>query len=58
MILSKNNRMSEAEIKQKLQELKELKIHPREKERNRLLLARGERMFLELVKEERQMLQI
>ena len=55
MILSKNNRMSEAEIKQKLQALKELKIHPRDKERNRLLLARGERMFLELVKEERQM---
>jgi len=38
---------TQEEIEQKLSELAEYKIHPREKEENRLLLSRGERMYQE-----------
>lgn len=39
--------MTEEEIEKRFEELKELKIPPREKEENKLLLARGERLYEE-----------
>ncbi len=39
--------LSETEIEKRLMELKEIKIHPREQEENKLLIARGERMYEE-----------
>ncbi|WP_139251737.1 Hsp70 family protein [Gracilibacillus kekensis] len=39
--------LSTEEIKNRLNELASLKIHPREKEENRLLIARGERLYEE-----------
>lgn len=39
--------MTEEEIQERLQELSYLKIHPREKEENKLLLLKGERYFEE-----------
>ena len=47
MIVNKAIQLSEAEIEQRRQELQKLKIHPRDKEKNRLLLARGDRIFEE-----------
>ncbi len=52
MIIEKNpGNISKAEIAQRLKLLSELKIHPREKEENRLLLARGERIYEEAMGE-------
>ncbi|HOJ78319.1 MAG TPA: molecular chaperone HscC [Bacillota bacterium] len=45
--------MSEAEIKERLKALEALKIHPRDKTENRLLLARGERLYEETLGETR-----
>lgn len=39
--------MTEEEIKQRIEALKDIKIHPRDKTENRLLLARGERLYEE-----------
>lgn len=47
VIVNKAIQLSEAEIEQRRQELQKLKIHPRDKEKNRLLLARGDRIFEE-----------
>lgn len=41
--------MSEEEIKERMEELSYLKIHPREKEENKLLLLKGERLYEESV---------
>lgn len=41
--------MTEEEIEERLKELSELKIPPRQKEENKLLLARGERLYEESV---------
>lgn len=50
MIIEKNpGYMSKEEIEKRFEELKEIKIHPREQEENRLLLARGERMYEERI---------
>ena len=46
-IVSANNTMSAAEIEKKRKELLKLKIHPRDLEENRLLVARAERIFVE-----------
>jgi molecular chaperone HscC len=48
--------MSEAEIATRIQELAELKIHPRDRLENRTLLARAERLFEQLRAEQRQWL--
>ncbi len=37
--------LSEEEIQAKLEELAELKVHPRERQENRYLIARGERLY-------------
>ncbi|EKQ57341.1 MULTISPECIES: molecular chaperone HscC [unclassified Clostridium] len=47
VIQRSDSNMSEEEIEQRLQELKELKIIPREREENKLLLSRGERLYEE-----------
>ena len=39
--------MSEEEIEERLETLSYLKIHPREKEENKFLLLRGERIYEE-----------
>lgn len=44
-LLLQNGNMSEQEIQQRLQLLARLKLHPRERERNRILLARADRLF-------------
>ena len=41
--------MSEEEIKERMEALSYLKIHPREKEENKLLLLKGERLYEESV---------
>jgi molecular chaperone HscC len=45
--------LSEAEIEQRLRELSELKIHPRDQLENRTLLARAERLFEQCRADER-----
>lgn len=47
VIRNQEIRMSEQEIAKKLKELDKLKIHPREKEENKALLARAERLYCE-----------
>ena len=39
--------MTKEEIKERLEKLKEIKIHPRDKQENKLILARGERLYEE-----------
>lgn len=47
VIQKDGNSMSEKEIEERFEELKELKIPPREREENKLLLSRGERLYEE-----------
>lgn len=54
LVLQNNaERMSEDEISSSLKKLEALKIHPAEKQQNKLLLARGERLFEFATGEER-----
>lgn len=54
MIVEKNpGTLSKQEIEARLIELKHLKIHPRDRSENRLLLARGERMYEEALGDKR-----
>jgi molecular chaperone HscC len=54
MIIENNpGNMTEQEIEERLKALQLLKIHPREKTENRLLLARGERMYEESLRDVR-----
>ena len=46
--------LSEKEINERLDMLKAIKIHPRERTENRLLLAKGERLYEEALGERRQ----
>lgn len=45
--------MTEKEIEERLEKLKDIKIHPRERVENKLLLARGERIYEESLGEMR-----
>ncbi len=56
VIQSHDTSLSEAEISARLLALAELKIHPREKIENRTLLTRGERLYQQLLGEQRQRL--
>ncbi|MDR2528597.1 MAG: Hsp70 family protein [Synergistaceae bacterium] len=47
LFVDEGNPMSQEEIERRLKELMALKIHPRDKEENRLLLARAERCYAE-----------
>lgn len=54
MIIEENTgAVSRKEIEQRLKELEAIKIHPRDRMENRLLLARGERMYEESLAEKR-----
>ncbi|MGN1088975.1 MAG: Hsp70 family protein [Huintestinicola sp.] len=56
VILSKSSTMSEGEVKAALERMEKLKISPADKEENRLLIARAERVYEEALPEERQLL--
>lgn len=54
MIIEKSpGNLSKKEIEERLQALKDIKIHPRERTENRLLLAKGERLYEESLSETR-----
>ncbi|MCM3142272.1 molecular chaperone HscC [Brevibacillus sp. MER 51] len=54
MIIEKNpGSLSPEEIEARLNELRDIKIHPRDRAENRLLLARGERMYEESLGDKR-----
>ncbi len=44
-LLLKNDDMDETELNRRLEELQHLKLHPREQEENRTLVARGQRLY-------------
>ena len=46
--------LTEEEIENRLSELRDIKIHPRERTENRLLVAKGERLYEELLGHERE----
>lgn len=54
VIVSGENTIPEDEMKRYLKELEKLKIHPGDKEENRLLMARGERIYAQLYGEMRE----
>ncbi|MDY4575622.1 MAG: molecular chaperone HscC [Intestinibacter sp.] len=51
-----NEKISEEDIKARFEELSYLKIHPRDQEKNKELLFRGERMYEEFTGEDRQII--
>lgn len=51
-----NEKISEEDIKARFEELNYLKIHPRDQEKNKELLFRGERMYEEFTGEDRQII--
>jgi molecular chaperone HscC len=52
----RNNNQTSEEIEERFKALSYLKIHPRDREENKYLLLRGERMYEEKLGEERQIL--
>jgi len=57
LVLEKNpGVLSEEEIAEKLEALRDLKVHPRDKDENRLLLAKAERLYEESIGSARQLL--
>ncbi|MDA1585777.1 molecular chaperone HscC [Bacillus cereus group sp. TH230-1LC] len=50
--------LTDAEIEKRLLELRHIKIHPRDREENRLLLAKCERLYEELLGDERKKISI
>lgn len=57
LVLEKNpGVLTEAEVAEKLEALKALKVHPRDKDENRLLLAKAERLYEENVGDARRVL--
>lgn len=57
LITSETTSMTREEIERRLKELQKLKIHPREEEINKLLLAKIERLYEETTGEERDFIQ-
>ncbi|MGM9531554.1 Hsp70 family protein [Intestinibacter sp.] len=51
-----NEKISEEDVKARFEELSYLKIHPRDQEKNKELLFRGERMYEEFTGEDRQVI--
>lgn len=49
VIVNKKTGMQQDEIYRRMKELEKLKIHPKDKEENKLLLEKGERLFKETV---------
>lgn len=56
IIKGQDNNMTDEEIKKRLEELSYLKIAPRDREENKLLLLRGERLYEEALGSDRQMI--
>ncbi|KQY92008.1 2-alkenal reductase [Paenibacillus sp. Root52] len=56
IIQGKDNDLSQEEIAERFKALEAIKIHPRDRMENRLLLARGERMYEESLAEQRLMI--
>lgn len=54
LILNRKLHYSDNEIAQKLKELSRYKVHPREFDENRLVLARGERLYAETLRQTRE----
>lgn len=55
VVIEKNQgSMSQEEIEERLKALKDIKIHPRDKMENRLLIAKGERLYEESLGEKRE----
>lgn len=54
VIRNGNAGLSQAEVDARFEALKDIKIHPRDKTENRLLLARGERLFEEALGDRRE----
>ncbi|MDQ0233151.1 molecular chaperone HscC [Metabacillus malikii] len=55
MIIEKTpGELSEKEIESRLEQLKSIKIHPRDRTENRLLLAKGERLYEEALGDKRE----
>ena len=54
VLVGQGSDLTPAEAEKRLEQLQSLKIHPRDREENRLLLARGERMWKESLGEERE----
>ena len=55
VVIEKNQgSMTKEEIEKRLNELKDIKIHPRDKMENKLLLAKGERLYQEALGERRE----
>lgn len=48
--------MTKEQIEARLAELKDIKIHPRDRTENRLLIARGERLYEESLGDRREMI--
>jgi len=53
VINNSSSTMTEAEIEKRLQELEELKIHPRDNAKNRYLIAKAERLYEETLSDTR-----
>ena len=56
LIVNQGNNMTKEEMKKRLKELEKLKIHPKDKEENQLVLALAERLYTQLVGEMRDVL--
>lgn len=56
VIVNENISLSESEIQKRREELQKLKIHPREKDENKLLLMKAQHLYEELGAEERRLL--
>ncbi|MBQ8781055.1 MAG: molecular chaperone HscC [Oscillospiraceae bacterium] len=56
VILSKSNNMTQADIDMCVKRMEKLKISPADKEENRLLIARAERIYEEALTEERDLI--
>ena len=56
VILSKNNSMSKADIEMCVKRMEKLKISPADKDENKLLIARAERIYEEALSEERELI--
>lgn len=54
IIQKEDSQLTEEEARKRMEELNDLKIHPRDQEENKLLLARGERLYEEATGELRQ----
>lgn len=53
-----DNRLSETEIRSKLAELEKLKIHPRDLDKNKLLIARAESLYEESIGDLREIIRL